>query len=169
MRKILSEYIKDIIYGANDGIVTTFAIVAGAIGAGLSADVVLILGFSSLLADGFSMASGNYLGSRSEMEVAKASNKEYDKSVWIPAILTFFSFVIAGALPLVPFVMGGEYSFGLAIAATAFALFVVGATLGFAVLNRHWLLWGVEMLFVGGVAAGIAYGIGYLVKHLIGM
>jgi len=168
MRTIFSKYIKDIIFGANDGIVTTFAIVAGSVGAGLSAQVILILGFASLLADGFSMGTGNYLGSRSEREVAKVNGEEYSKSVVIPAIFTFFSFIIAGSVPLIPFAFGVDGGFVLAAWMTGLALFLVGALLGQLVLHRHWFVWGLEMLFVGGAAAGIAYGIGYLVGQIIG-
>src|SRR3989338_437652 len=62
------EYIGDIVYGANDGIITTFAVVAGVAGASLSPLIVLILGGANLFADGFSMAVGNYLGTSSEGE-----------------------------------------------------------------------------------------------------
>ncbi|MDP3953706.1 MAG: VIT1/CCC1 transporter family protein [bacterium] len=168
MKTIVSRYIKDIIFGANDGIVTTFAIVAGAVGAGLSTQVVLILGFASLLADGFSMGTGNYLGSRSEQEVAQVNGEKYAKSVVVPAIFIFFSFIIAGSIPLLPFILGAKGDFALAAVMTGAALFFVGALLGELVLHRHWFAWGLEMLFVGGAAAGIAYGIGYLVEKLIG-
>lgn len=60
------SYARDFVYGAIDGVVTTFAVVAGAAGAQLSAGVVLVLGFANLLADGFSMAVSNYLGTRTE-------------------------------------------------------------------------------------------------------
>lgn len=59
-------YLKDFIFGANDGIVTTFAVVAGAAGANLSSFVVIILGFANLLGDGLSMGLGNFLGDRSD-------------------------------------------------------------------------------------------------------
>lgn len=59
-------YVKDMVYGAIDGSVTTFAIVTGVAGAGLSSGVVIVLGLANLLADGFSMAVSNYLGTRSE-------------------------------------------------------------------------------------------------------
>lgn len=62
------SYLRDFIYGAIDGIVTTFAVVAGATGAGLESRVVVILGIANLLADGFSMSVGNYLGSRAERQ-----------------------------------------------------------------------------------------------------
>jgi VIT1/CCC1 family predicted Fe2+/Mn2+ transporter len=58
------NYLPDAVYGAIDGTVTTFAVVAGAVGANLSTRVVLILGAANLLADGFSMACGNFAGTR---------------------------------------------------------------------------------------------------------
>ena len=64
-------YIGDLVYGANDGIVTTFAIVAAAAGAVLSPGVVIILGIANLLADGFSMGASNFLSLRSEREFVR--------------------------------------------------------------------------------------------------
>jgi VIT1/CCC1 family predicted Fe2+/Mn2+ transporter len=66
------KYLKSMVYGGLDGIVTTFAVVAGVEGASLSAGVVLILGFANLVADGLSMAIGDYLSSKSEREYQKA-------------------------------------------------------------------------------------------------
>ena len=60
------NYLQDFVYGGIDGAVTTFAIVAGSLGATLDTRYVLILGFANLLADGLSMASGNYLGTKAD-------------------------------------------------------------------------------------------------------
>lgn len=62
------SYIKDMVLGGIDGAVTTFAIVAGVAGAALSAKIVLILGIANLVADGFSMAAGNYSGTKAERD-----------------------------------------------------------------------------------------------------
>jgi VIT1/CCC1 family predicted Fe2+/Mn2+ transporter len=62
------SYFGDFVFGAIDGGVTTFAIVAGVAGAGMSRNVAIILGVANLLADGFSMAVGNYLSARVEKE-----------------------------------------------------------------------------------------------------
>lgn len=62
------SYLRDFIYGAVDGAVTTFAVVAGVAGARLDETVVIILGSANLLADGFSMAVSNFLGSRAERQ-----------------------------------------------------------------------------------------------------
>ena len=71
------KYLGEFVYGAIDGTVTTFAIVAAAAGASLSAGTVLILGFANLLADGFSMASGNFLSERAQKEyIAKERKRE---------------------------------------------------------------------------------------------
>lgn len=62
------SYLRDWVYGGIDGTATTFAIVAGVVGAHLSPRVILILGGANLIADGFAMAAGNYLATRSELE-----------------------------------------------------------------------------------------------------
>lgn len=61
-----ASYLRDWVYGGIDGTVTTFAIMAGVVGANLSPGVVLILGIANLLADGFSMAAANYTGTKAE-------------------------------------------------------------------------------------------------------
>ena len=71
--------IEDFVYGATDGAVTTFAVVAGVVGAALSPSIILILGFANLFADGFSMAIGNYLGSKSQKEYME---KERRREEW---------------------------------------------------------------------------------------
>lgn len=62
------SHVRDFVFGAVDGTVTTFAVVAGVEGAGLSAGVVVVLGLANLLADGFSMAAGAWLAGRSDIE-----------------------------------------------------------------------------------------------------
>ncbi|WP_422103840.1 VIT1/CCC1 transporter family protein [Winogradskyella sp.] len=58
-------YLGEFVYGGIDGAVTTFAVVCGAVGAGLDNAVIIILGFANLLADGFAMSVGAYLSSKS--------------------------------------------------------------------------------------------------------
>ena len=60
------HYLRDLIYGANDGIITTFAVVAGVTGGALSSRAVLVVGLANLFADGLSMGVGNYLSIRSD-------------------------------------------------------------------------------------------------------
>lgn len=62
------KYLPEVVYGSMDGIVTTFAVVAGSAGADLSLNIILILGMSNLLADGLSMSIGSYLSKKSEQD-----------------------------------------------------------------------------------------------------
>ena len=71
-----ASYLHDFIYGAVDGAVTTFAVVAGVAGANLDETVVIILGGANLIADGFSMAASNFLGSRAERQRREHARRE---------------------------------------------------------------------------------------------
>lgn len=62
----LERYLSQFVYGGIDGCVTTFAVVAGAVGAGLDSSVIIILGFANLFADGLSMSIGAYLAAKTD-------------------------------------------------------------------------------------------------------
>ena len=70
------SYLKDFIYGAIDGAVTTFAVVSGVAGAGLSSGIIIVLGVANLIADGFSMAVSNFLGTRAEGQLRERTRAE---------------------------------------------------------------------------------------------
>jgi len=69
-------HFDDFIYGSIDGAVTTFAIVAGVMGASLPSGIILILGFANLFADGFSMAAANYQASKARNEFIEMKRKQ---------------------------------------------------------------------------------------------
>ncbi len=210
--------LRDVIYGAIDGSVTTFAIVAGVAGAGLSPFVIVALGLANVLADGFSMAAGNYSGTKAELDNLKRLRRVEerhiqsfpegerreareilrlkglsgpvleaatdaicaDREAWInlmmegeygaspvdpepmrAAIATFAAFLLAGLVPLLPFLLGLEAAFSLSVWLTLAVFFAIGA------FKSHWSLtpwWrsGAETLAIGGAAAALAYGVGSL-------
>lgn len=222
------RYLSDAVFAANDGVITTFAVVAGVAGAGLAPTVVIVLGIANLLADAASMGLGNFLGKRSERRYITTQKKKEaweidhmpeqeraeiekifkakgfegealqqvvatitsNKELWIETMLkeelhivpdddgspakhgtvTWGSFVIAGVLPLLPFmypsIQGSGFQWSLVM--TFVALFLVGAWRT-KIDGSHWLKSGIEMMLVGGIAAGIAYGVGLLLANSIHM
>jgi VIT1/CCC1 family predicted Fe2+/Mn2+ transporter len=161
-------YLSDLVYGANDGIITTFAVVAAASGAGFSSQVIVVLGIANLIADGFSMGASRYLSLKSEQEYEGAKGESGKRSPLNDGWATFLAFVVAGSLPLVPFVFGvaPENQFLVSTVATAITFFGVGSAR--ALLTKlSPLSSGFEMLVVGGLASTIAYALGRVVAGLV--
>ncbi|MEM7659177.1 MAG: VIT1/CCC1 transporter family protein [Bacteroidota bacterium] len=77
----LQTYLGESVYGGIDGAITTFAVVAGAVGANLEARVIIILGLANLLADGFSMSIGAYLAQRSENDQIAARKAKLTQEI----------------------------------------------------------------------------------------
>lgn len=210
--------LRDVVYGAIDGSVTTFAIVAGVAGAGLSPFIIVALGLANVIADGFSMAAGNYSATKAELDniarvraiesrhiehypegerlevreilalkglsgtvleqatLAITANRdrwidlmvegEYglggvDPNPMRAALATFAAFLVAGLIPLVPFIFGLGAAFSISGWVTLAVFFAIGA------LKSRWSLapwWrsGLETLAIGGAAAALAYGVGTL-------
>lgn len=169
LRGLAQHYLKDLVYGANDGIITTFAVVAGVAGAQLEARVVLILGFANLLADGFSMGASNFLSIRSDEAVRRMEGRRVlEPFPSRHSIATFVAFLVAGVVPLVSYVVTmGSNPFAMAVVLTLATLFGVGAARSL-VTRAPWWRSGLEMLSVGSVAAAVAYGVGAFVQGLTG-
>lgn len=163
---IARHYIRDLVYGANDGIITTFAVVAGVAGGSLSTLAVLIVGAANLAADGVAMGVGNLLAIRShESALAAAGRPEEEAYPWKHGLATLVAFVVAGIVPLVPYMLAGSDDVRLPASAvlTMASLFGVGATRATVTLDRWWKA-GLEMLALGGVVALAAYGAGAIVR-----
>jgi len=216
------NYLRDWIYGGIDGSIATFAVITGVVGARLSAFVLIIMGMTTTLAEGFAMAAGNFLATRSEqhnidhleaierrhIELAPEGEREevrqifaakgfagpdldravelitsdkdrwiqtmlteeyglplQPRSEWMAALATLSAFIICGLAPLIPFLAGMERAFPISIVITAVVFFIIGS------IKSRWsmIAWwrsGLSTLFVGGVAAALAYVVGVLLKRL---
>ncbi|MEM7756042.1 MAG: VIT1/CCC1 transporter family protein [Planctomycetota bacterium] len=175
-----ASWLREFVYGGIDGTVTTFAVVAGVAGAGLSPAIVLILGLANLLGDGFAMAAGNYLSTKADRhlderhnggsEPSSTADAEAESTARRAAATTFISFVALGAIPLVPFTV--EYliaadlpAFELSTAATAVAFCIIGVAKG-RVTRRSIGRSVFETLAIGGAAAGVAFAVGYALRGI---
>jgi vacuolar iron transporter family protein len=162
------HYIRDLVYGANDGIITTFAVVSGVAGGQLSQLAVLVVGTANLAADGVSMGVGNYLAIRADERAREADGlPELERHPWKHGLATLLAFVAAGAIPLAPYVVTAPSVQQLQISTmlTFGALFALGAARALVTRDRWWQT-GLETLALGAFVAGAAYGAGRLVASV---
>ena len=165
---IARHYIRDLIYGANDGLITTFAVVAGVSGGALSARAVIIIGVANLAADGLSMGVGNYLSIRSH-ESARAAQglMEEEASPARHGVATLLAFVVAGSIPLVPYLLPSlDHSAVVSLVLTFTALFGIGALRSLVTVDRWWTA-GLEMLGLGFAVAVAAYAAGAMAARFV--
>ncbi|GIW68074.1 MAG: hypothetical protein KatS3mg099_022 [Candidatus Parcubacteria bacterium] len=170
LRQLASRYVGEIVYGANDGIITTFAVVTAAAGGKLSAGVIVILGVANLLADGFSMGASSFLSDRAES--SRDAGRTEIAGPLKRGAATFFAFVVAGALPLLPYVffsqMALSHQLVFSVSATLIALALVGVGRAYLAKERVWLA-VMEMVAIGGLAAAISYTVGWLLREVVGV
>ena len=171
VRATAQHYLKDMVYGANDGLVTTFAVVAGVEGGALTRRAVLIVGFANLLADGLSMGVGNYLSIRSQEIVRRTlALPEEEAYPSRHAVATFLAFGVAGAIPLAAYLfpaVPASARVATATVSTLVALFGVGA-LRSTVTDEPALRGGLEMLGLGAIVSAVAYYAGSAAAWFLG-
>lgn len=167
------KVLKAAVLGANDGIITTFAVVAGVVGAGLPVTTILILGIANMIADGISMALGDYLGEQSTSQMTGKAHEPVSNFLHSTSFITFAAFVAAGTLPLLPYIIelfGAKLpettQFPLSVISTGAALFIIGSMR--TIITKHgWFRSGVEMFSVGAFAAAVAYLLGAFIEQLV--
>ncbi len=168
MKHPLSENIREVVFGVEDGAVGNLGVVIGMAQAAAPNKFIILAGFATMLAQTISMSAGTYLSVKSEKEyfsVKKKNRKfgiEYAKhKVPLTSTVVMGLSVIVGALiPLSSFFFF-EGSAGIipAIIVTLTGLFLLGAFKS-NYTNKKWFGSGLEMLIVGGLAAGAGYIIG---------
>lgn len=145
-----NSFNSEIVYGGVDGLITTFAIIAGSVGANFSNNVIIVLGFASILADGFSMGISSFLAER--MKVTQ-------KHPYMVGLTTFISFVILGSLPMIPYLLESNEAFYYAVSILLVTLF------GLGYLKGHWIN-GLETMVIGGITVFIAFNAAKYIHYL---
>lgn len=177
MIKKIENNLREFVYGGMDGAVTTFAVVTGAAGANLGVEVILILGYANVLADGFSMAVGSYLSEKSDQDlsISKGDSEKGDhESPLAASFATFLSFILVGFIPLSLYTLDYLFNFDLStdallyssVALTLAAFIGIGYLRGVITkISRSRAV--LESFGLGLAAAIISYGVGNLLERAI--
>lgn len=155
----IKNVLPAVVYGGSDGTVTTFAVMAGAVGAGIDTRIVIILGLANLFSDGFSMASADYLSEDSRIGESK-------KIALRNAYVTFFSFIIIGFIPLIPvlFLKNNAFFYSCIFTLTTFAS--IGYMRG-KILHRDPLRLATQSVAIGTTCAVISYFVSSYISQIL--
>lgn len=158
--KTSAMYLRTIVFGINDSLVSTVGFLAGISVAGVPTATIILIGIVYSLVEAFSMAMGSFLSEESAEEYTSKSIVNNHPSV-MSAIFMFISCVLASLVPLVPYIV---FTSGTAIFVSMFAsvsgLFIVGIIS--ARFSRLPMIWrGIRMASLGGAAIimGVTIGI----------
>lgn len=163
------HYVRDLVYGASDGIITTFAVVGGVAGGALPSMAVLVVGLANLAADGVSMGVGNFQAIRAHERAREVENlPEEEAYPWKHGLATLGAFIAAGAIPLLPYAFPGTSSARLTVSTglTLAAMFALGVVRA-GITREPWWRSSLETVGLGAVVAATAYAAGALAAALI--
>ncbi len=163
--KTSALYLRTIVFGINDSLVSTVGFLAGISVAGVPRATIALTGIIYALVEAFSMAMGDFLSEESAEEYLNKSDVS-DRPSITAAILMFISCVFASLIPLVPYIVfSADTALVVSICLSVAALFVVGVSS--ARFSRLPVLWrGARMALLGGGAIVIGVTIGSLMPVL---
>lgn len=163
--KTSALYLRTIVFGINDSLVSTVGFLAGISVAGVPRATIALTGIIYALVEAFSMAMGDFLSEESAEEYLSKSDVS-DRPSLTAAILMFISCVFASLIPLVPYIVfPSDTALIVSICLSVAALFVVGVSS--ARFSRLPVLWrGARMALLGGGAIVIGVTIGSLMPVL---
>lgn len=162
-------FLRDIIFGVHDALLTNIGIVTGFVAALQDNRLIVMAALIDVFISAFAMAFGTYLSRTSEDEYLKGqldtdAHKEVSDILANPvmaAVVMWFSYVISGLIPLIPFFFGlvpGE-ALKYAVVLALLVFFVVGVLKGLITRTSPWKS-GLQFLAFGTFAAVVGYAIG---------
>lgn len=159
--KTSALYLRTVIFGINDSLVSTVGFLAGISVAGVPRSTIILTGIIYALVEAFSMAMGDFLSEESAEEYMSHSNVSDRPSV-IAAVLMFISCVFASLIPLIPYIIfTSSTALIVSVCLSILSLFIVGMLS--ARFSRLPMLWrGARMALLGGAAIVMGVAIGTL-------
>ncbi|MDP3956401.1 MAG: VIT1/CCC1 transporter family protein [bacterium] len=157
--------LRNLVFGVEDSLVSTTGLLSGVAMAGISAGTIILTGTILVFVEAFSMAVGSFL-SEDVVHEYVIRDKNFYLASMVGGLVMFFSYFIAGYIPLIPYIFFPTiYAFWISIAAALMALFLLGA-FSAEMFRAHYLRQGMKMFLVGGMAIAIGILVGRLAGHI---
>ena len=162
MIDIDEDYFRSALFGLQDGLVSTTGVVVG-ISAGIEDKAVLILAsFVAVAVEASSMAAGQYTSEKAVHQIDRLGKHKDD--LFMGAVVMFFSYLLAGLIPIVPILLFNQAEARIMSILFAFlALFLVGYIKG-KIVNIKPLRSAMELFVIGGIATVIGLVVGQILK-----
>lgn len=161
MKKTNLEYVRSVIFGIEDSLVSTTGLIAG-LSVGADRKVVLLGGAVAIAIEALSMGAGEYLSDDAVQEIDKI--KRHSQGPLLSGLLMLVSYFLAGLVPLLPVVFfdyPGSLIFSIVFA--LIGLFLLGYVKG-KLIHVSPIKGGLKILFVGGMAALLGVLVGLVFK-----
>lgn len=156
-------YLRNIIFGIADSLVSTVGLLAGIDASGTSRQIVILTGVVYAFVEAFSMAVGSFLSERSAEEY-EVRREVSDGGPFTAGAAMFVSFLLASFIPIVPYLLfGTAEALWLSIIFSIAALFIVGV-ISAKIVRVNVLKYSVDMALLGGAAIVIGVIVGRFVK-----
>jgi VIT1/CCC1 family predicted Fe2+/Mn2+ transporter len=158
--RIKTERLRDEIFGATDGTISTLAVIAGVYGATANNFLIIIVGLSAMFAEAVSMGFASYSGALIRGKL-KEVHKPFSEGI------TFWLATMAGGfIPIIPFILPNIAHFAVSVLFSALFLFAIGAHAA-RIIREDILLTGTRTAMLGLVAAAVTYFIGTIFAQII--
>lgn len=160
-----AKYLRNFIFGVEDSLVSSVGVLSGVAVVGTSAKTIILAGVVLIFVEAFSMGVGSLLSENVSKEFKEGREVSMKHSI-TPSLIMFFSYFIAGFIPLLPYVfLDTKTALYTSISAALGALFVLGV-ISARISGRTMLRHGMEMFIIGGTAIGLGVIVGTIVNSL---
>lgn len=162
MARIDREYLKSIIFGIEDSLVSTTGLIAGLSVGADNKQIVVLGGAVAIAIEAVSMGASEYLSDDAMQDLDKI--KRHRDNPLVSGFLMLVSYLAAGLIPLIP-VLLFDYPSSLyySVIFALIGLFLLGYIKG-KLTNVSPLRGGLKILIVGGLATGLGLLVGLIFK-----
>lgn len=166
MKKLKSgiheDYLRSLMFGLQDGIVSTTGVVVG-ISTGVQDKAIIVLAaLVAVMVEATSMAAGQYSSEKAVHQMDKTG--KHTDSLVLGAIIMFFAYLMGGMFAIIPTLMFRQPEARIIAIMSAFAgLFFIGYLKGYVVEHKP-LRSAIELFIIGSIATTIGLVVGYLLK-----